>query len=205
LVVLVKLFKGLNNDMKILQKICFVLLLGTFSSAYGGSCWDKVPDVDDCRVRAKSGFFTKGDAKAQLNLALMYYMPGEGFRQDTKKAVRWFRKSAEQGYAIAQRYLGYQYAKGQGGVRQDYKEAVRWYRRAAEQGESGGAFLLGGMYKRGRGVPQDYVMAHMFYNLAAVSGDEDGEYFRDLIAKEMTPSQIAEAQRMAREWVQKHQ
>ena len=51
-----------------LQKICFVLLLGTFPSVYGGNCWDKVPDVDDCRVRAK-----QGDYLSQSILGNMYY------------------------------------------------------------------------------------------------------------------------------------
>ena len=69
--------------MKILQKICFVLLLTTFSSVYGGSCWDKVPDVDDCRVRAE-----QGSAVAQFNLGTMYDN-GEGVIQDYKEAVKW--------------------------------------------------------------------------------------------------------------------
>jgi hypothetical protein len=52
--------------MKILQKICFVLLLTTLSSDYGGSCY-KDKDVDDCWVRAE-----QGDSNAQFNLALRY-------------------------------------------------------------------------------------------------------------------------------------
>jgi len=53
-------------------------------------------------------------------------------------------------------------------------------------------------------VPQDYVQAHMWLNLAAsrVSGDDQKKYAdqRDDIAKKMTAEQIAEAQRQAREW-----
>jgi TPR repeat protein len=57
------------------------------------------------------------------------------------------------------------------------------------------------MCTKGEGAPQDYVMAHMWYNLAAASGKLPGAAARrDLIAKMMTPDQIAEAQRMAREW-----
>ena len=72
--------------MKILQKICFVLLLTTFSSVFGGSCWDEVPDVDDCRVKAEPDIFTKVNAKAQYNLGMMY-QNGQGVRQDYKEAV----------------------------------------------------------------------------------------------------------------------
>jgi TPR repeat protein len=91
------------------------------------------------------------------------------------------------------------YTKGQG-VPQDYKEAVKWLRLAADQGESGAQFSLGLRYALGRGVPQDYVQAHMWYNLAAVGGDATSVKNRDLIAQKMTPAQIAEAQRLAREW-----
>ena len=60
------------------------------------------------------------------------------------------------------------------------------------------------MYDYGRGVPQDYVQAHKWYNLAAsnTSGEdrEQAVKNRDLIAEKMTSEQIAEAQRLAREW-----
>ncbi len=66
--------KGLNNDMKILQKICFVLLLTTFSSAYAGDCFED-RDVDDCRVKAE-----QGDARAQSNLGVCMPMDKVFFR-----------------------------------------------------------------------------------------------------------------------------
>ncbi|MCZ6473807.1 MAG: hypothetical protein O6934_10240, partial [SAR324 cluster bacterium] len=50
------------------------------------------------------------------------------------------------------------------------------------------------------GIPQDYVQAHMWFNLAAHNGLEVAGKNRDFIATEMTPRQIAEAQRLAREW-----
>jgi len=53
-------------------------------------------------------------------------------------------------------------------------------------------------------VPQDFVQAHMWYNLAAsdLTGDdrELAAKNRDSLAEEMTSEQIAEAQRLAREW-----
>jgi len=52
----------------------------------------------------------------------------------------------------------------------------------------------------GRGLPQDWVQAHMWYNLAAAQGLEPANKLRDSLAKKMTPAQIAEAQKMAREW-----
>ncbi len=145
----------------------------------------------------------QGDAAAQNNLGVMYKM-GLGVPQDYAEAVRWHRKAAEQGDAIAQNNLGVMYAKGQG-VPQDDAEAVKWFRKAAEQGYAGAQFNLGFMYYNGRGVPQDYAQAHMWFNLAASrfppgEDHDDAVKFRDLVAAEMTPAQISEAEKLAREW-----
>ncbi len=65
--------------------------------------------------------------------------------------------------------------------------------------------MIGTMYLYGQGVPQDYVQAHMWFNLAASrfapGSDRDAAITgREEIAALMTPAQIAEAQRLAREW-----
>ena len=60
------------------------------------------------------------------------------------------------------------------------------------------------MYSSGEGVPQDYTLAHMWFNLAGASGLEEAHGTRDTVAKLMTPAQIAEAQRLAREWTAAH-
>lgn len=51
-----------------------------------------------------------------------------------------------------------------------------------------------------QGVPQDYVLAHMWFNLAAVQNHIDAIKNRDLVSAKMTPAQIADAWRQAREW-----
>jgi TPR repeat protein len=56
------------------------------------------------------------------------------------------------------------------------------------------------MYWMGKGMPQNYVMAHMWFNLSAAKGGMNAAKFRDSLAKKMTPAQIAEAQKLAREW-----
>ena len=56
------------------------------------------------------------------------------------------------------------------------------------------------MYATGKGVPQDYVRAHMWFNLSAAQGIQNAARKRDDIATRMTPAQIAEAQKLAREW-----
>jgi hypothetical protein len=97
------------------------------------------------------------------------------------------------------------YYKGQG-VPQDYTQAVRWLRLAAGQGIDVAQNQLGLMYYKGQGVPLDYTQAHVWLNLATSNitngGDDQKKYAeaRDLVAMDMTPQQIAEAQRRAREW-----
>ena len=95
------------------------------------------------------------------------------------------------------------YAKGQG-VTQDDKAVVKWSRKAAEQGNALAQYSLALMYANGQGVLQDYVMAHMYFNISAVSGNKDAIKSRGIVEERMTPSQIAEAQKLAREWVQAH-
>ena len=63
---------------------------------------------------------------------------------------------------------------------------------------------LGAMYGKGQGTPQDYVMAHMLWNIAAVNGYEDAKGNRDILAKEMTSEKILEAQQLAKEWMEKY-
>jgi hypothetical protein len=48
-------------------------------------------------------------------------------------------------------------------------------------------------------VVENYVLAHMWFNLAAANGDIPATKKRDLIATKMTPQQIAEAQKLARD------
>ena len=184
--------------MKILQKTCFVVLLTTFASVYAGSCFEEPYDVDDCRVKAE-----QGDSDAQYNLAVMY-KNGQGVLQDYKESVKWFKLVAEQGDSGAQYNLAAMYKNGQG-VLQDYKESVKWLKLAVEQGDSRAQFALGLSYYVGKGVPQDYVMSHIHLNIAAVSGGEDAIEARGLVEKKMTPSQLEEAQDLAREWMRKHQ
>ena len=140
-------------------------------------------------------------AEAQMMLGEMFYL-GEGTTQDFSEAFLWSRKAANRGIAGAQTWLATMYFRGHG-VLKDASEAVRWYRKAAEQGTDQAQAMMGLLYSQGRGVPQDDVLAHMWLNLAASQGGEnqkDRAVARDQLAQKMTREQLAEAQRMAREW-----
>ncbi|MEM7584749.1 MAG: tetratricopeptide repeat protein [Acidobacteriota bacterium] len=109
------------------------------------------------------------------------------------------REAAEQGDAEAQNRFGEMHAQGSG-VAKDYRQAVKWYRRAAEQGFGPAQLNLGMAYAEGLGVPNDHVHAHLWLNLASTSGDDQAKTSRDELAEKMTAEQVAEAQRLAREW-----
>ncbi len=82
---------------------------------------------------------------------------------------------------------------------QDDAEAVRLFRKDADQGDTYAQYNLGLIYTVGSGVPQDYVLAHVWLNLAASQGDKAATSPRELVSAKMTPAQIAEAQKLARE------
>jgi TPR repeat protein len=84
--------------------------------------------------------------------------------------------------------------------KRDYATAVRLIRPLAEQGDASAQYKLGVFYDNGLGVPQDHISAYMWLNLSAAQGRDGAAAFRDLIARRMTPAQIAEAQKLAREW-----
>ena len=60
------------------------------------------------------------------------------------------------------------------------------------------------MYADGEGVPEDDVLAYMWYNLAAAQGDEIAQSNKGRLERQMTREQIAEAQRLSREWLEAH-
>ena len=140
----------------------------------------------------------QGDPTAQHHLGWLYVL-GRGVPQDYEEAVRWFRKAAEQGDSDAQTNLGSLYLLGDR-IPQDYTEALKWLRAAADQGHPFAQTKLGIMYEDAHGVPQNYVQSHMWFSLAAAQGSMLAEAFRDDLTKHMTPAQLGEAQRLAREW-----
>ena len=140
----------------------------------------------------------QGDALAQFNLGVLY-RKGRGAPQDDVQARQWFEKAAAQGQAKAQFNLGTLYFNGEG-VAKDYQQAFRWFRLAADQGEALAQTKIAIMYDEGQGVPQDIVQAYKWYSLAATNGDKPAPQLRDALANQMTPAQIAEAQKLARKW-----
>jgi uncharacterized protein len=118
-------------------------------------------------------------------------------------------QAAKKGIPVAQFSLGVMnFPLGDSGFDEskgNLREALLWYRRGAEQGDVDSQMSMGMAYAEGLGVPQDYVEAHKWYNLAASHakyGDFRAAFMkrRDELAAKMTPEQIGKAQTLAREW-----
>ena len=73
-------------------------------------------------------------------------------------------------------------------------------RSAAEAGDGRAMLALGRLFLKGLGAPQDYVLAHMWFNLAAARGGAEAAKERDALAARMTSRQIAAAHDRARSW-----
>lgn len=150
----------------------------------------------------------QGFVLAQFKLGSLYD-DGHGVPQDYEEATKWYRLAAEQGLSGAQHYLGTMYDDGKG-IPNNPQEALKWFRLAAEQGHPSAQWMLALKCKFGVGVSLDYVQAHMWANLAAANSMMNSEgisaavELRDSVALAMTPAQIAQAQRLAREYSALH-
>ncbi len=80
-------------------------------------------------------------------------------------------------------------------------DSLTQYETAARQGRADALYNLGLAYSTGQGVGVDYIAAHKWFNLAAQRGFDAAKAWRAQLAREMSATQIAEAQRQAREWL----
>ncbi|MYG43200.1 MAG: sel1 repeat family protein, partial [Rhodobacteraceae bacterium] len=73
----------------------------------------------------------------------------------------------------------------------------KWYRLAAEQSDDKAQYELGNMYYNGIGVPQNYVLAHAWTNLASANGHPDAEELRDSVELLLAQSLVDDTQKLA--------
>ncbi len=151
----------------------------------------------------------QGDAIAQAQRGRMYES-GLGVPKDGAEAFAWYRLAADQGNALAQSALGAMYIDGSI-VPIDVGKGLHWSVLAAEKGDSCAQVRAAVLFEQGIGTSQDYIQAHKWYNLAVASYvPSDMELSarvaaaRDKLATKMAADQIAEAQRIVREWQQSH-
>jgi TPR repeat protein len=144
-----------------------------------------------------------GSAEAQYRLGWHYFYGEEA--PDYYEAANWFRLAAKQGYTDSQSLLDTCYELCQSVPVDSDEEEVEWWRKGAEDGNAAAQFRLGLCYDDGIGVPWDAIVAYMWYHLSSAQGYFDAKENKEHIAERMTKEQIAEAQKMSREWLQKRE
>jgi TPR repeat protein len=142
-----------------------------------------------------------GSKIGEFHLGYMYH-DGIGVPKDFEQALFWLRKAAQKGIAEAQYDLGVMFQEGQG-VERNLNEAAIWFAKAANQGLADAQRNLASQFASGEGVPKDKVVAYKWANLAAAQQAEASVELRDHLETEMTRGQIAEGQRLTREFVPK--
>jgi uncharacterized protein len=150
---------------------------------------------------------TQGDADAQFWLGTGYERGWFG-GIDYREALKWLRKAAAQGEPNAQLSLGQMYEDGEG-VPESDSLAASWYRRAADHIRDGvggvweAEVQLAYMYRDDR-LPKDYVQAYMWFAIVGSSVVPPTDDDLNRVALHMTKAQIAQAQRMAEDWIKRH-
>ena len=151
---------------------------------------------------------SQGDVASQAHLGSQYFVyssfPGVSWPVPREETVLWLRKAAAQGDRDSMDYLGDVYYRIEG--MQDQTESVSWFRKAAnspvsgDNGSSGAKYNLGAAYESGQGVPKDFVLAYMWFNLAATDKWESAAQDRDRLARKMSREQVAQAQELTQKW-----
>ena len=85
-------------------------------------------------------------------------------------------------------------------IENNYEKAYKLLLPLAEQGNAQAQNNLGRMFLDGQGVSQDFVVAHMWFNLSSSNGIKDAMENRKIVEEKLTPQQIGKAQEMATNW-----
>lgn len=171
---------------------------------------DKVQAIEWVMKAAK-----QGEAQAQYHLSVFYQLGIGGLPKDDYKAFEWAMKSAEQDNNGGQLAVCQMYSAGKG-VKQNYHQAFRWCKESAEWGNPLGQVFLASLYGGNNLGRRDFPMAAMWLFIAqknigkdgfiTLEGDSDEhikeqiQYLFTVLEKVLTPEQIAEAEREAKQW-----
>lgn len=147
-----------------------------------------------------------GDVASQLALGEAY-SDGKGVTRDYKQAAEWFQRAAEKNNVDAEMRLAALYRDGSKNFPRDMQKAADWYRKAADQGDATAQGTLGTLYSMGQGVPQSYVEAYYWLDLAAaVKGPRQGQYAanRQMMGEHITADELADVQDRETKWKAAH-
>ena len=143
---------------------------------------------------------TDGSTLVLLFLSASAFQLADQQTEADHKLFEEIKAKAERGDAQSQYELGAAYSFSQLGLVADEVEAYKWFRKAAEQNLAPAQYNLGICYFKGDGVAKDYVEAYKWLLLAAAQRHEEAKKGMTLIEDTRTREEIAEGQRLAREF-----
>lgn len=206
---------SVSNSLHTLSTLLVVLLVSVACATHSQTTHSLEEGVDAANrgdyaaaIEIWRPIADEGNPDAQYNIGLLYY----NIWKDMEAAANWFHKAATNGHANAQSVLGFLYHEGNG-VSKDASKAAKWYEMAAEQGVANAQLQLATLYTNGEGVPRDNIKAYMWYTIVIESIPEPRGFepalipgmFRAILINRMTPEQIAEASKLASEWIEEYQ
>lgn len=121
---------------------------------------------------------TNLDLAATVKLAKLYENGSDdhGVVMDFYLSGLLYKRAATNGNTFAQNRIGRMYELGHTTFTRNYTRSAYWYRMAADRGYRDAESNLGFLYEKGRGVPQDYVVAGEWYLKAAEKGEPFAQY-----------------------------
>lgn len=138
-----------------------------------------------------------GYIRAQYQLALCFRQ-GLGVKQSAQQAAHWFLRAAEGGYARAMYNTSLCYALGEG-LKLSHIMARMWMKKAADHGHSKAQFDHGRslFYNMKKG---DMVMAAVYLELAARSGESSAVVLKNSILQRLSDTDRDKVMRHADNW-----
>lgn len=137
-------------------------------------CTDAGFNMDSPRATEIQHQAGQGDVFAQYNLGVAFYNGIKGFPKNYSKALKWFKKAAEQGEAEALFSIGFMFLLGEG-VEQNHHEAATWFTKAVEMGNTDAMVHLAHLYYMGEGVDFNLDKAIVLMTKAAKLGNLDAQ------------------------------
>ena len=134
----------------------------------------------------------QGQAATQYRLGKLYEF-GIGVTANPATAMDLMEKAASNGNRIAMHDLGHYHATGTGGAAPNITQAVAWFQKAAERGVLDSQFNLGVLFQGGAGIEKSPIDSYVWYAVAGAQGDKVALQRRDLLARDLSPGQLAQA------------
>jgi len=116
----------------------------------------------------------QGDPETQCDLGYMYSLAC-GVTKNKERAIKYYRKAADAGFARGQYNLALSYKNGEG-IERSETLAAHYYYLSAQQGDADAQYNLGIMYDDGDGIPKDRALALQFMQMAADQGHDYAQY-----------------------------